>query len=213
MNSSEQANEIALTPALVLFAELLERRLKRGVFTTEDAMRYTCFIALIQALNLQPEDIVLEQDHGEIARARIDTWIPSFGGCAYAIEFKYDRPIPSGKNTPVTQKAGHILKDMFRLAEIGTVPKAEGVFVYLATREMAGYFSNPNNGLADLFGLKMGSSLRIDSRYLAARPETLRRSAGQVIPCTVTSICSRELSNAHQLRIFGISPADAISPE
>jgi hypothetical protein len=41
-----------------MFAELLERRLKRGVFTTEDAVRYTFFIALVQALNLRPEDIV-----------------------------------------------------------------------------------------------------------------------------------------------------------
>ena len=154
MISSEQASQSALEPALYLLAELLERRLKRGVFTTEDAVRYTFFIALVQALSLQPEDIVLEHDHGAIARAKIDTWIPSFEGHAYGIEFKYDRPIPSGKNAPLTQKAGQIIKDMFRLAKIDTTLKAETVFVYLATREMAGYFSNPNNGLADLFGLQ-----------------------------------------------------------
>ena len=68
MLSSEGAKRSALAPALNLFAELLERRLKRGVFTTEDAVRYTFFIALVQALSLQPEDIVLEHDHGTIAR-------------------------------------------------------------------------------------------------------------------------------------------------
>ena len=212
MISSEQASQSALEPALCLFAELLERRLKRGVFTTEDAVRYTFFIALVQALSLQPEDIVLEHDHGAIARAKIDTWIPSFDGHAYGIEFKYDRPIPSGKNAPLTQKAGQIIKDMFRLAKIDTTLKAETVFVYLATREMAGYFSNPNNGLADLFGLRTGSSLHIDSRYLANRPETLRRAAGEVTPCMVMSLCSREFAAAHQLRVFRVRPAAVASP-
>jgi hypothetical protein len=212
MISSEQASQFALGPALSLFAELLERRLKRGVFTTEDAVRYTFFTALVQALNLQPEDIVLEHDHGAIARAKIDTWIPSFDDRAYGIEFKYDRPIPSGKNAPLTQKAGQVIKDMFRLAKIEATLNAETIFVYLATREMAGYFSNPNNGLADLFELGTGASLRIDSRYLANRPETFRGAAGEVVPCTITSLCSRELSNAHRLRVFNVRPA-AVSPD
>jgi hypothetical protein len=66
-------------------------------------------------LNVLPEDIVLEHDHGTIARAKIDTWIPSLNGRSYAIEFKYDRPIPSERNLPLTQKAGHLIKDLFGL--------------------------------------------------------------------------------------------------
>jgi hypothetical protein len=170
-------------------------------------VRYTFFVAFIQALDLRPEDIVLEHDHGSIARAKIDAWIPSLGGRSYAIEFKYDRPIPSGRNAPLTQKAGHIVKDLFRLAKIDTAVGAEAVFVYLTTREMAGYFSNPNNGLADLFGLGTRSSLNIDSRYLLSRPETLRRSAGEVTPCIVTCLCSRELCQGHKLRVFGVRRA------
>jgi hypothetical protein len=76
---------------------------------------------------------------------------------------------------------------------------------------MAGYFINPNNGLSDLFGLKTGLSLRVDSRYLADRPETLRRSAGDVTPCIVTSLASRDLSNDHQHRIFAIHPIASVS--
>ena len=202
----EQAGESALLPALHLFAAFLDRRLKRGAFTTEDAVRYTFFAALIEALNLLPEDIILEQNHGSIARAKIDTWIPSLDGYAYGIEFKYDRPIPSGKNAPLTQKAGHVLKDIFRLAKIDASLKVETIFVYLATREMAGYFGNPNNGLTDLFGLGAGASMRIDSKYIASRPETLRRAAGEVTPCIVSSLHSCEIANAHQLRIFGVRP-------
>lgn len=211
MTQSELTNESALAPAIDLFGELLERRLKLGVYTTEDAVRYTFFAALIQALNLRPEDIVLEHDHGSIARAKVDTWIPFFGGRCYAIEFKYDRPIPSGRNAPLTQKAGQIIKDMFRLAKIDTTMGAEAVFVYLATREMTGYLGNPNNGLANLFRLGTGSSLHINSGYLFSCPETLRRSAGEVTPCIVTSLYSRELCNAHQLRVFEIRPAALVS--
>jgi hypothetical protein len=207
MTLPDMVNEPALVPAIDLFGELLERRFKLGVYTSEDAVRYTFFVALIQALDLRPEDIVLEHDHGSIARAKIDAWVPSFGGRSYAIEFKYDRPIPSGRNAPLTQKAGHIIKDMFRLAKIDTAVGAEAVFVYLTTREMAGYFSNPNNGLADLFGLGTGSSLTIDNRYLLSRPETLRRSAGDVTPCILTCLCSRELCQAHKLRVFGVRRA------
>jgi hypothetical protein len=164
MLSSEQANQSALAPALNLFAELLRRRLKRGVFTTEDAVRYTFFIALVQALSLQPGDIVLEHDHGTIARARIDTWIPSFDGRAYGIEFKYDRPIPSGKSTPLTLKAGHIIKDMFRLAKIDATLEAETVFA-----DCAAHYAGPRVGWGDpqldwaesrIGGKKCGTSTR-----------------------------------------------------
>jgi hypothetical protein len=94
---------------------MLERRFMRGVSTSEAAIRYAFFVSLSQSLNVLPEDIVLEHDHGTIARAKIDTWIPSLNGRSYAIEFKYDRPIPSERNLPLTQKAGHLIKDLFGL--------------------------------------------------------------------------------------------------
>lgn len=91
MTFSEQASGSGLAPALALFVEMLERRLKLGVFTNEDAVRYTFFVALLHAPNLCPEDIVLEHDHSAIARAKIDTWIPFFNGRSYAIEFNQVR--------------------------------------------------------------------------------------------------------------------------
>lgn len=88
------------------FAELLGRRLTKGVFTTEDSVRYTFFTALLEWERLAPEDIVLEHRHPTIASALIDTWIPQLNGAGFAFEFKYDRDIPSGKNSPRTQRAG-----------------------------------------------------------------------------------------------------------
>jgi hypothetical protein len=77
---------------------------------------------------LKPEDIVLEHDHASIARAKIDTWIPDYAGRSYAIEFKYDRPIPSKLNPPLTQKAGQVLRDVFRLAQAHLPDKIETIF-------------------------------------------------------------------------------------
>ena len=71
-----------------------------------------------------------------------------------AIEFKYDRTIPSEKNAPRTQKAGKIFNDLRRLAMLD----AKGVFVYLTDREMGTYLSNPANGLSDFFLLLRASS-------------------------------------------------------
>lgn len=191
----------SLAPALSLFAELLERRLQLRIFTTEDAVRYTFFIALIKALGLKPEDIILEYDHSAIARAKIDTWIPLYAGIAHAIEFKYDRPIPSQRNAPLTQKAGQVLKDIFRLAQAYSADKIDAVFIYLATREMAGYFSNQ---LPNFFNLKPGASLAIDSNYLDSHAATLRSAAGAVVPCTVDALLSRSWPSQHELRAWAV---------
>ena len=128
--------EDPLTPGLIRFADLLARRFERHVFTTEDAVRYTMFHAFVETLHLEPEDIVLEKDHGSIARAKIDTWIHVFAGRSYAFEFKYDRGIPSQMNSPLPQKAGQAFKDIFRLARLQQ-ESVTAVFVYLASREMA----------------------------------------------------------------------------
>lgn len=86
-----------LMAVLPAFAEFLDRRLAKGVFTTEDSVRYTFFWALSQTLKLAPEEIILEHPHPRITRAEIDTYIPDLGGRAFAIEFKYDRENPAGR--------------------------------------------------------------------------------------------------------------------
>ena len=79
------------------FADLLRVRFENAVPTTEDSVRYTFFAGLLRA-GLQPHEIVLEHRHDAIAGAEIDTFIPGIGtGPAVAIEFKYDRGIPSGR--------------------------------------------------------------------------------------------------------------------
>jgi hypothetical protein len=199
----------ALAPGLIKFAELMGRRLQRGVFTTEDSVRYTFFIAIVEALGIDPADIVLEYPHTKIARAKIDTWIPAFGGRAFAIEFKYDRPIPSKTNQPRTQKAGNLVKDLFRLAQIHSHSAVDALFVYLTSKEMAAYLGSAVNGLTEIFNPKEGSALRIDDRYLASRARTLRNAAGAITPCNIEVLLSRSLPGEYELRVYAVSGCGA----
>ena len=193
-----------LHPALETFTNLLDRRLARRVFTTEDSVRYTFFVALLEALKLQPEDVVLEQPHPKIRGAQIDVFIPRLGERAFAIEFKYDRENPGGTNLPRPQKTGSMLHDVFRLAQFSAADKIEGVFVYVTSDEMAGYLRNPTNGLSDWFGLQPGAQFRLDEDFLSKRSKTLRDHAGPVTACDVTGLLSRSLANQHELRVYDV---------
>jgi hypothetical protein len=199
-------NTHALEPALVRFARLLETRLHRSVPTSEDDIRYTFFFALHEKLGLMPEDIILEGHHGTIAGAKLDTRIPALAGTAYTIEFKYDRSIPSRHNQPRPQKPGQMLKDLFRLAQITSLGPTQAVFVYFTSSEMAGYFSNPANGLDGLFKLNVGTNLPITNGYLAGRSDTLLMAAGPITPCVVEAFFPCGLPSDHQLRVYGVTP-------
>lgn len=192
---------------ITLFSEMLNRRLIRGVPTTEDSVRYTFYSAVCHSLRLSPEEVILEYDHPYIFGARIDTWICSQHDKPYAIEFKYDRPGPSKTNQPLTQKAGHIFKDVFRLATLHNSLLINAIFVYLTTLEMVKYFSNTKSGISEFYNLAPGMELEIESSYLDSRAITLRRAAGEIVPCRVRTLLSRTLSNEHQLRVFEITRA------
>ena len=79
------------------FQELLTTRFNRGVHTTEDGVRYTFFAALMRA-GFSPDEIALEFPHTATKGKEIDTVIVDEAGLpAAAIEFKYDRAIPSAR--------------------------------------------------------------------------------------------------------------------
>jgi hypothetical protein len=98
-----------------------------------------------------------------------------------------------------------VFKDISRLAQDYVLEAVEALLVYLTSGEMAGYFANPKNGLADFFSLPVESTLIIDDAYLAPKSRTLRSSAGAVVPCTIEAVFSSRLANDHELRVFGVS--------
>ena len=189
---------------LVEFTDLLKTRLRKGVLTTEDSIRYTFFAALLNATGLRSEDVIVEFPHPTIPGARVDTWLPNFRGTDVALEFKYDRDIPSGKNAPRTQRAGAIFKDLYRLLLVVEDTGAKGVFVYVATEEMASYLRNPGNGLHDFFELARDATFRIDERLFLDRATTFRKTAGRVFSATLTGLLSTSLVRNHEVRAYEV---------
>lgn len=192
--------------AIEVFANLLNERLAVGAYTTEDSVRYTFFHALLSSGVCSHTDVVLELPHPTIQRAEIDTLITTRSNePSVALEFKYDRRIPSGRNLPRSRKAGAVFKDLFRLARVPESTAKVKCFVYLTDSEMASYFRNPANGLRDFFELDEGQSLMLPPAFVAARAETFQKEVrASQITCTVTGVFSREMENERSLRIHRV---------
>ena len=189
--------------ALETFGNLLDTRIGHDVFTTEDSIRYTFFAALLRESDLQPEDVVLEHPHPTISRAEVDTWVlPVNGREGLAVEFKYDRKIPSGQNAPRTQKAGKVFHDLYRLGQVPSTMRR--LLIYVAGPEMTAYFKNHSNGLVNFFGLPKGNSVLIDSAFLAERSTTFVKSAAEVPNIEAFAVYSRSLPRNHELRVFEV---------
>lgn len=210
-----ESASMGLEKVIESFCDLLRIRLERDVFTTEDSIRYTFFAALLGVGGLRPEEIVLEYRHPAIARAEVDTWIPSFSGRSLAIEFKYDRPLPGGKNTPRTQRAGHVFNDIRRLAPLATQLGSRCLIVYVATREMSSYFSNQENGLHFFFDLELTSTLTIDDGFFARKAVSFVTAARGPFNVCVVARAAAQLPKDHTVRIYEIlaaaSPPQPIS--
>jgi len=193
-----------LDAILRLFADYLDVRLEKGVFTTEDSVRYTFFAALLASTDLRPEDVIQEYPYPTIARARLDTHIPAFAGRGLALEFKYDRKIPSGRNAPRPQKAGKLFHDIHRLKEFTTDERCIRVFVYLADDEMAGYLSNRRNNLAPFFNLPQGQSMTIAPAFFEDKSTTFQGAAGAAFSATLCCLLSVALPQEHHLRVYAV---------
>ena len=191
-----------MQPVFEDFARLLETRFDGRVPTTEDSVRYTLFAALLRN-DVAPEQVILEFPHPEISRAEVDTWMPDFHGEAVAMEFKYDRDLPGGKNLPKTQKAGAVFEDLRRLRLLTEV--ALCYLVYVTTSEMDVYFKNPRNRHEQLYELLPGNSVAIGDSYFANRPQTFLRGLGGAFEARVTCV-SKQSFSGHNLRVYRVSP-------
>ena len=148
------------------FADLLDARFRNDIHTSEDAVRYTLFASMLYQ-DIPADSLSFEYPHPTIDGAKIDTWFQKDGEKPIAIEFKYDRVIPSGRNQPRTQKAGSVFHDLYRLLLVNTSIGATCYFVYVTTAEMAAYFTNPGNGHNAFFELLPSASIDIQSDYFS----------------------------------------------
>ena len=185
------------------FAELLNTRFGRGILTTEDSVRYTLFASMLYN-GLEPDGVILEFPHPTIARAQVDTWMPEFDGHNVAIEFKYDRDPPGGKNQPKTQKAGSAFRDLRRLELVNAHSKATCYFIYVTTKEMDVYFRNSANGHKELYDLLPGAYLNIRQNYFSDKPQTFMKYLEGPFEAKVSGVLKMSLSGDHFLRIYGV---------
>ncbi len=185
------------------FGKLLDERFKRGVVTTEDSVRYTFFAALLKS-GVTPDQVLMEYPHPAIDRAKIDTWLPSYNEGSIALEFKYDRDPPGGKNQPKTQKAGHVFKDLRRQTLLAKEVGVRSYFVYVTSEEMAVYFRNQNNGHAKFWELENGQETSIDEQYLSNKPKTFLNVLGGVFQAKVVGVFHSSLSGGNYLRAYEV---------
>lgn len=180
------------------FRELLHCRLEKGVFTTEDSVRYMLFAALMDKARVRPEDITLEYPHPTISGAKVDMWVPNFEGRTLAVEFKYDRQASNE-----TQRAGAVFRDVHRLLLIdGTLVRR--VFVYLTAWEMANYFESPKNGFAEFWQLEPQKVLTLKAEYFLKRSATFRNALGGEFEVEVKSLYKATLPQKHSLRVWAV---------
>ena len=109
-------------------------------------------------------------------------------------------PQPGGE--PRTQKAGKLFHDLYRLGKIEA--QIQRVFIYLTGPEMAGYFGNPKNGLANFFLLPSGHSLAIDSTFVSGKSATFTASVGEIPNVVVTGLYGRSLPKLHHVRAYEV---------
>ena len=186
------------------FASLLEERLGKSIFTTEDSVRYTFFHALTLNWAISPQQVILEYPHPTIPGAEIDLIVET-DDYQYVFEFKFDRSIPSRKNLPRSQKAGAVFADISRLARFQSMRQCEKYFLYVTNGEMAGYFQNPRNSATELFQLPEQSEIAMGPNYFSGACNTLKMGAGQEFPCCTLSMqYKKNLDCDYYIRLFKI---------
>ena len=191
---------------LRLFGDLLKERLDQGKFMTEDTVRYTFFHALLSRSFCSHVDVVMELPHPAINSKEMDTVIHlGEGHLSAAFEFKYHRRNPGGTSGNVTQRAGAIFDDVFRLAHVPRQTAFRGYLVYLTDSEMARYLSNSKNGLTEWFRLSVGESLSVGAEFVTRRSKTFQnRIEIQHRACEAVCVVNQELPDSHSLRVYRI---------
>jgi hypothetical protein len=126
---------------------------------SEHAVHFCLALGIQAAYELPPGSIVFERPAG--AR-RIDLWVAP---ADLLIEVKYQRPIPSGRNLPVTQLFGGLLADFNKVRAV----KATARLVVFVTDALGvTYLRNSARGLLPLDRQRVTSITGADIQRLAA---------------------------------------------
>lgn len=194
-----------MTNILTYFESLLEERFKVDKYISEDTIRYLFFSSAILTGVAKPNDIFLEYPHPQIEKAKIDTYINFKNEKQdWVIEFKFDREIPSKKNSPRTMKAGKLFNDLYRLKTCNIDDNSRYFFIYVTDPEMFYYFNNESNGLKSFFNLEINKNLHISEDYLSDKSKTFDEQFPKNFSCNIQSIYTKDFGNNYFVRIYEV---------
>jgi hypothetical protein len=149
---------------------------------SEHAIHFCLALGLQAAYRFPPGAIVFER---RAVKGRLDLWVIPLD---LAIEVKYQRPIPSGRNQPVTQLFGGLLADLNKVARSDATNR---VVLYVADPIGVQYLQKSAHTLLPLI---LGQRSRISSEDIAALPATAASKAvedGDWLPLTAELIWNR----------------------
>lgn len=157
----------SLDVGLDAFAEQFRAQLDAaGAPASEHGIHFCLALGFQAAFNLALGTVVFEApDHGN----RIDLVFRS--PLDLAVEVKYHRPIPSGRNRPFTQHYGQLLADFNKIAQL----TSERRLVVLVTDEAAARHIQRSGH--DLLPFDVGDERVVASDAIALLPATAARTA------------------------------------
>jgi hypothetical protein len=200
-----KAIEDVMAQATLGCVQLLHKRLRANVFTTEDSVRYTFFAALLRC-GVEQEQVVLEARHPSIPGALLDVLIYNASQdpiAEAAMEFKYDRAIPGGGTLPRTQKSGKAFAELARLLRWPN-PIAR-FFIYVTGRELYGHLTSSRSPLTQIFTASCGQTYDLDATFFTTLPNTFRDATGDWPgPATIQVMTTEKLPLDHYLWVFSI---------
>ena len=178
------------------FASLLSERFSLKKMTNEDMIRYLFFYALNQN-GISHNNIVLEYDHSDGSKKKIDTLIENFEGTSIVLEFKFYR---RERNDNSTKNIGEIFRDFLKLEKLTT--DARKLFVYVTDPMMEYYFQNRKDGLLKWYKLMLGEIIEIDKKEFVEFEKYIEEGVGEPVNVRIKSIMNKEIDRKYTLKVF-----------
>jgi hypothetical protein len=161
-----------------------------GAPESEHAVHFCLALGIQAALGLPLGSIVFERRLGS---KRIDLWIAPYD---MAIEVKFRRPIPSGRNLPATQLFGDLLADLNKVAYADAQSR---LVVFVSDKGGVTYLRDTAHGLLPLRRLETKS---ITPAHIQRLPKTAAGRAeadGPWVPLSAELVWSEECGSWHLL--------------